>query len=280
MIDYFKEAMEVKQDGLFLVVLGASGVGKSHFIGTYPGRTLLLYGAGESHGPASAIKSNSDILPLAWNRGKDAKGNIVDLNPNKILSRIKEALNPEALAAAGIKCVAIDSLTNLCLDLKNTDMFKQRCMSAKGQHNSFKETEALIELLSLVTNSLQNLSDIHGIDSICTLDLNILSVADNGLILESKPGLPTFGVGKAIIQQFPDILVLGRLGENSEPTFQNFASVNQKSKDFETQAIVKYVEYHPRLRGAITLPETIPANVQSILDLKEADIVTIGVANA
>jgi len=269
-MDLLKEAMNIKQDGLFLVVLGASGVGKSHFIGTYPGKTLLLYGSGESHGPASAVKSNKDLIPIAWNRGKDAKGNLIDLEPNKILARIKEALDPATLKAAGVKCVAIDSLTNLCLDIKETDIFKQRCMGARGQHNPFKETEALIELLSGVVKQLQTLSDFHDIDSICTLDLSIQAVSEDGTILESKPGLPTFGVGKAIIQQLPDILVLNRRG-GQPPEFENLAHVASASKDRETQSLVKYIEYHPRLRGVNELPDRIPADVSTILDLKKDD---------
>lgn len=268
MIDLLKVAMPIKTDGLFLVVLGPSGAGKSHFIGTYPGRTLLLYGAGESHGPASAQVSNKDLIPIAWDRVLGSTGQVEDYPADKILGRIKDILQPEAIKAANVKCVAIDSLTNLVLDIKKTEAFKQRCTSGKGQHNAFKETEALIELTSGVIRHLQTLVDYHGVDVITTLDLQIQSIADDGLILESKPSLPTFGVAKALVQQFADILMLGRIGADRKPKFQNSAKAATVSTDRDTETMVKYVEYNPRLRGVGQLPEFLDPTVPAILALK------------
>jgi hypothetical protein len=203
MIDLLAESVKVKTDGLFLIVLGASGSGKSHFLGTYPGKTLMLYGAGESHGPASAQKTCKDnLIAIPWDRSKDG-----DLPADQILPRIKSMLDPAVLKAAGVKCVVIDSITNLCLDVKKMTAFRQRCSDAKGNHNAFKETEALIEILSVVIRQLHMLNEVHGIDAICTIDLQVQVVGSKGEIVESKPGLPTFGVGKAVIQQFPDVLV-------------------------------------------------------------------------
>lgn len=270
MIDLLKETMAIKTDGLFLVVLGPSGAGKSHFLGTYPGRTLLLYGSGESHGPASASNSNSDLLAIAWDRSKDAEGRVIDLAPDKMLKRIKDVLDPATLKAAGVKCVALDSLTALMTDLKNTEVFKQRCTGANGKHNAFKETEALIELSSGILRLLQALVDYHSIDVIATLDLQIQAIADDGLILESKPSLPTFGVAKALVQVFGDILMLARMGEKRTPVFQNAARSAASSVDRETQTTVKYLEFTPRLRGVRALPEFIDANVPAILALKGA----------
>jgi len=262
MIDYLAEAMTVKTDGLFLCVMGPSGAGKSHFIGTYPGKTLLLYGQGESHGPASAVKSNKDIIPISWSQTKDGA-----IDPQFYIKRLKDILNPDAIVKAGFKCVAIDSLTNLCLDLKQTPVFKQRCQAKDGSHNAFKETEALIELGSKILRVLQELSDVHNIDIIVTTDLQINNVSENGTITESKPGLPTYGTGKALVQQFPDILVLGRI--DSKPRFQNFAKVTSTSTDRETKTVVKYLEYNPRLRGADEFPETIEPPVKAIMELKK-----------
>ncbi len=261
MIDYIAEAMTVKTSGLFLCVMGPSGAGKSHFIGTYPGKTLLVYGQGESHGPASAIKNNKDIIPISWSQTKDGS-----LKPDQYIKRLKDILNPEAIVKAGFKCIAIDSLTNLCLDLKDTPVFKQKCQAKDGKHNAFKETEALIELGSKILNLLQEISEVHGIDVIVTTDLQINSVSETGIITESKPGLPTFGVGRALVQQFPEILVLGRV--EGKPIFQNFAKVSSKSVDRETSTVVKYLEYNPRLRGVDELPETLEPTVKAIFDLK------------
>ncbi len=265
MIDLFKEAMKVKTDGLFLVVLGPSGAGKSHFLGTHPGRTLMVYGAGEGHGPGAAVKTAGDkLVAVAWDYSPDRGV----LPKNEIMKRLKDVLEPEMLKAAGVKCVAIDSITNLCLDLRQTDLFKQKCLSTTGKHNAFKETEVLIEMLSTVINQLQVLSEYHNIDVVTTMDLQIQSLdTATGIITESKPGLPTFGVGRAIIQQFPDILVLARTGDNRTPMFQNMATVTGKSTD-ETKQLVKYVEYHPRLRGVKVVPELLEADMTKLLALK------------
>ena len=261
-MDLLKQALKIKTDGLFLCVLGPSGAGKSHFIGTYPGRVLFLHGAGEAHGAASAVKSNSDVISVSWSQSPEGP-----VESRLIPKRVREILEPEVIKAAGIKCVAIDSLTNLALDFKETEAFKQRCAGKGGVHNSFKESEALIEMLSRVINQLQVLSDQHDIDVIVTMDLQINQVAADGTILESKPGLPTFGVGKAIVQQFADILVLGRI--ESQPMFQNKAHVASKSVNRDTQEVVKYIEYNPRLRGVKELPELIQPTVAAIMELKK-----------
>lgn len=261
MIDLLQQALKIKTDGLFLCVLGPSGAGKSHFIGTYPGRVLFLHGAGEAHGAASAVKSNKDVISVSWSQTPEGP-----VEPRLIPKRIREILDPEVIKKAGIKCVAIDSLTNLCLDFKETEMFKQRCAGRNG-HNTFKESEAMIEMISKVINQLQVLSDQHDVDVIVTMDLQINQVAQDGTILESKPGLPTFGVGKAVVQQFADVLVLGRI--NSKPMFQNLAKVASKSVDRETQEVVKYIEYNPRLRGVTEMPATIEPTVAAIQGLKK-----------
>ena len=262
MIDFLAEAMPIKTDGLFLCVLGPSGAGKSHFIGTHPGKTLMVYGQGESHGPSAAVKSNKGIIPISWSFTKEGV-----VPPAQYIKRLHDILNPEAIKAAGIECVVIDSFTNLCLDLKETPLFKQRCQARDGSHNNFKETEALIELLTRTMNQLQQLHEVHGIDVIVTMDLQINNVNEEGIITESKPGLPTFGVGKAIIQQFPEILVLGRV--EGKPVFQNFAKVSSKSVDRETKTVVKYLEFNPRLRGVDKMPETIEPSIQAIMELKK-----------
>ena len=263
MLDLLKESIEIKTKGIFLIVLGPSGAGKSHFCGTYPGKVLYLYGAGESHGPSAAAKTNKDMIAVAWDRTPEK-----ELSPDEILPRLKKLLDPEMLIKAGIKCVALDSWTNLAADVKRTAVFKQRCQSAKGTHNPFKETEAQIEILSSVVRQFQVLVDFKDIDVITTLDLQIQSIADDGLILESKPSLPTFGVAKSIVQTFPDILVLGRMGEKREPTFQNFAKTAASSVDRETGKMVKYIEFNPRLRGVDVIPESMKPDVKEILKLK------------
>lgn len=267
MMNLLQQAMKIKTDGLFLCVLGPSGAGKSHFIGTYPGRTALLYGAGESHGPSSATKLSKDLLALAWDQEVMADG-VKSLTPDQSWVRLKSILDPAVLIGSQVKCVAVDSITNLCLLIKQTAAFRQRCSTGRGGHNAFKETEALIEMLSEVVNKLQILVDQHSIDVIVTMDLQIQSVAPDGTITESKPGLPSFGVGRALIQQFPDILVLGRIGTDRTPMFQNKSTVASVSKDGTTHEIVKYIEYTPRLRGVLVLPELIAASVPAILKLK------------
>ena len=261
MIDLNAEAMNIKTDGLFLCVLGPSGAGKSHFIGTYPEKTLLLYGRGESHGPASAIKNSPNLLPVSWSHS-----NTEEFSPKDYIKRLHMLMNPEAIVAAGVKCIAIDSFTNLCLDIKETSLFKQRCQARDGSHNVFKETEALIEILTRVMGNLHILHEKYGIDVIVTMDLQINCVDADGIIIESKPGLPTFGVGKAIIQQFPDILVLARI--KGEPVFQSLAKTTAKSINRESKSVVKYLEFNPRLRGVNALPPKMKPTVDAIFKLK------------
>ncbi len=258
MINLLEESINVRCSGIFAIILGSSGSGKSHCIGTHPGRVLLLHSGLESHGPSSAIKSATDrLIAVRWDRSGDA-----DLKPDDVLPRIKSMLQPDVLKAAGIDCIAIDSLTALCLDIKRTSVFKQRVTDAKGNINQFKETEAIIEILAGVTNQLLRLHEQHGIDVVATMDLQINRVDERGDIVEARPGVPTYGVGKALVQQFPDVLVVNRrqfdMGQNFQIT----------SKDRETKQVQKYVEFSPRLRGVNELPESISADLREVLKLK------------
>ena len=263
------ELMSIKTDGLFAVILGASGSGKSRLLGTLPGKTLYLYGASESHGVASAAQVNKDLLPIAWDRTKDPAGQIIEVPAEKLLKRIKDVLEPGTLTKLGVKFVVLDSWTALAQDLKNTPQFKQRVIDPKsGKVNTFKETEALIELMSGVIRDLQTLNEAHKIDVATTLDLQIQAIGEDGTILESKPSLPTFGVARSIVQAFADILVLGRIGEKRTPTLQNFAMVASSSVDRETKVVCKYIEFNPRLRGVASIPETMPADLKEVLKLK------------
>lgn len=257
-MDLTKRKIKIKTDGLFLVVLGESGCGKSHFMGTYPsGNVLHLHGKAESHGAASAVKSATDrLISVEWEQG------------NKILADLKNLLSPQTIKENGISVVGLDSLTVLARDLKETDLFKQKCTNAKGQHNSFKESEALLDLLSLVISWLSVLHKEHDIDIICSLHAQVTAKNDDETIAEAKPSLPTFSVAEYLIGQFSDVLILGRL--KGEPVFQNNAKAARTSKDTENK-ITKFINFNPRLTGVNNLPATIEPSVKALLDLKKGN---------
>ncbi|NCX30551.1 MAG: hypothetical protein EBX27_04775, partial [Proteobacteria bacterium] len=64
-----KQATKLAPKGLFLLLIGPSKAGKSHLMGTMPGKgnTLLLHGQGEKHGVKSAAKgANDKLIPVQW----------------------------------------------------------------------------------------------------------------------------------------------------------------------------------------------------------------------
>ena len=265
MFDYVQEQSNVKEDGLFLLILGASGQGKSHLMGTYPGPILYLYTSNEYHGVASAKKSNSNVVSVCVDRS--ATGEI--LGPDQAWARLFAALKPDAVSKAGFKAIAVDGLTELEKIARGTKVWKNQCQNAQGKHNNFAEPAATVGMLDALLAALRQLQEVCGVDILVTGILDITALEDNGAIAEAKPRLSGYSVAESMCQAFPDIITIGRMKSKTGAgtVIQMISEVGRESKD-ASGAIKKTFGFTPRLMGVKTVPDFIKADLKEILTLK------------
>ena len=266
MINLFEEACETQTNLLFSIVLGSSGSGKSRVAGTAPGKTLYLYFQGERHGPASAAQSGGDLLPVCLDRSRDG----ADLTADETFKRGLSVLDLESLKAAGIKSIVLDGLTELEKVVRQTKVWANSCMNSSGKHNNFAEPAATLEQIDRYMTALRRAQDALGIHIVVTGILDVQEIDDNGAIGTAKPRLSGYSVAEGLIQQFGDILVVGRMknakGESGY-VFQTATDVQRISKDAAGN-VRKFINFTPRIAGASTLPPYIKADLNEIIKLK------------
>lgn len=266
MLDLINEASHVDTSLLFAIVLGSSGAGKSHVAGSAPGKILYLYLDSERHGSSSAIKGGGNILAVCIDRDKE--GN--PLKPDAAFKRGLEILNPEVLKKAKIDSIVLDGLTELEKLIRATTKWTNMCQSAQGKHNSFAEGASTIALADEYMRALRDAQDKVGVHVIVTGILDVQEVDDNGAIGVAKPRLSGYAVAEGLIQQFPDILVIGKVAGKdgkSGRVFQTNADVQRISKD-QAGNVKKFINFEPRLAGATNLPGFIKADLKEVIALK------------
>lgn len=257
MADLRKRRTKIFSKGLFMMVLAPSKTGKSHFMGTYPGEgnILHLHGSGETHGSLSAEKEAGDrLISVQWKTGGD------------LIKDLKEILSPATIKENNITCIGLDSLTELFRDIKETKAFQQKCMTSSGKHNSFKESEALIELMSKIISWLRALYNEHQVSVVCAMHARVTKT-EHGEVSEVKPDLPGFGVAEFLVGQFDDILVMSRNPQTNKPEFVCSAVGKRTSKD-DTGEVTRYLDFTPCLQHVAELPDRIPATIPELLKLK------------
>lgn len=269
MLDLINEASLVATSKLFAILLGSSGAGKSHVAGTAPGKILYLYLDSERHGVTSASKSSSDVLAVCIDR--TAKGET--LKPEEAFKRGLALLEPEGLKKAKIASVVIDGLTELEKLVRSTSVFKNKCLSTAGKHNSFAEPAATVEMLDEYMRAARRAQDEAGVHIIITGIIDVQEIDDNGAIGVAKPRLSGYSVAEAMIQQFPDILVIGKMTNaqgKSDRVFQTTADVQRISKD-QNGTVKKFINFDCRLAmpAGRELPPYIKADLKAVIALKE-----------
>jgi hypothetical protein len=99
--------------------------------------------------------------------------------------------------------------------------------------------------------------------------LDVKDMDGFGGISEAAPRLQGYGVCEAIVANFGDVLVVGRMtkGTDVKWKFQSLMDVKKVSKD-ENGTIKKILNFAPRLSGA-TLPAIMDADLSQVIKLKE-----------
>lgn len=266
MFDFNAEASNVNEKNLFLLILGGSGAGKSHLVGTVPGKTLYLHCSNESHGVSSAKKSNGDIVSVCIDR--DGKG--AQLSADAAWKRLFAALDIDSLKAAKFENIAVDGLTEIEKIIRGLTVWREACKTDKGKHNNFAEPAATVELFDKLLGQLRHVQDILGVRLLVTGIIDVTATEENGAILEAKPRLSGYAVAESVCQTFGDIVMVGRMkGKGgSGPVLQMAAEIGRDSKGADGQ-VKKTFGFTPRLQGVAKVPEYIKADLKEVLKLKE-----------
>lgn len=266
-----KKALESTK--LELLILGHSGAGKSYTIGTLGVPTLYLYATKESHGPvAASTEGKSNISPLCFNRGiwpgeKMERPFTADESLQYLHAILKDI---KYLKAEGFQAIAVDGLGALESVVKESIVWKDKCKTAKGGHNTFKESEASQEVIGDVIDALKYCKQELDIHIIMTGILDVKEKDAHGAVLEATPKMGGYGLAEAMNQHFADIVVTGRMVKNGEAKykFQFMVDLVKASKD-EHGNIKKAMNFSPRLTGC-AVPDIMDADLSKLATLKKA----------
>jgi hypothetical protein len=102
----------------------------------------------------------------------------------------------------------------------------------------------------------------------CILDVRALG--EDGEVVEASPRLSTYSVAESLIQQFGDVVVVGRMEKDEKIAyrFQFGATVSKTSKDVRG-VVKKLINFNPRISGVETLPANMKASLADVIKLKE-----------
>ncbi len=251
------------------IILGPQGAGKSYTIGTMGCKTLHLYGTRESHGPKTArVEGKENIVPMCFT---EYEGRALD--PDESMEYLKTVLTDHKyLLDEGFEAIALDGMAVLEEMIKGTTEWADKCKTAKGTHNTFKETEASLELMARVINWLKSCQRELGVHILCTGILDVKESDGFGAIVDASPRLGGFGLAEALNQHFGDVLVVGKMTRNGESKwkFQFMTDLTRVAKD-EHGAQKKSLNFNPRLSGCKVEP-IMDADLKKLAEYKAAQL--------
>lgn len=276
----------LENKNLALIALGPSGSGKSRLCGTMGVKTLYLHTSGESHGPASAAAGGSEILPICIDAGPSIPSKHVDGDGNESMvpssttvsadeayKRLLDILDSVAeLKKLGVKAIAIDGATELESIIQNTTTWKQR-LAAEYKGVKSYAGDLTLSMFRPILLKLQRLQAELGIHYVLTCILSVREYGENNEILDASPSLYGFNVATGLIQQFPDILVIGQVsdGERARPAIQLGSHVSKATKDQKSQEVRKLSNFYNRITGAdlTTCPDLMKPNLKLVAEIKK-----------
>lgn len=258
------------KDKLFLSILGPSGSGKSHSIGTLGVKTLYLYFTGEKHGVESARKTGSEYIdPVCLDY--DAATN-TELKPDDVLKRLREIIGSD-LAGAGYEAIAIDGMSELDDCINQTKELQKACLTSQGKIDGFRKPGEVKRMASNIIKQLVKLQQVQGLHVIATTIVDVKDYGDNGLIAECHPRLNTYALAEGLLQQFGDRVIVSLMTKESGErvyVFDFMTNMSKTSKD-ATGRVKKTFNFSPRLSTG-TIPEqgVMKADLQKLLEYKNA----------
>lgn len=248
------------------IILGSSGAGKSSLIGTAGVKTLYLYTSGEDHGvKAAKAIAGSDIVPLCLDHADDKK-----LTADETYERLLSILaSHDQLKSLGVGLVAVDGASELEAIIRGTKAWATSCLSASGKHNAFAEPTATVSMFRPILNGLKDLQRKIGCHFVVTCILDVKSLGINGEIEEASPRLLGYSVAESLVQQFGDVLVVGKMAKDGVVKYklQFLTDIVKTSKD-DKGNLKRSMNFAPRVSGHQNLPAYLPADLKEVIKLK------------
>ncbi len=255
------EAEDKSKNAVMACLIGPSGSGKSHAIGTSGCKTLYLYFAGEKHGKYSAGKeAGENLVPVCvdYTDLGDGKGDRY-LTPDETLNYIKAILrNPQGLLDAGFEAVALDGLTELEGCILMTNELKKMSLSQSGKVDKFKETPNLKKIIRSIIKLVVEIQTKTGIHFFTTCIADVKEYdSDTKEILDCQPRLNSYSVAEDVIQQFGTYFLVNQI-INPETgkgvhVFDFAAEMHRTSKD-DKGRVKKTQNFQPRIQKTF-IPE-------------------------
>lgn len=232
---------------VFLLLLGASGNGKSYALGTFGVKTLYLYTQGESHGPKSAKTQGAEnIVPVCIDRDGEK-----ELTPDLAIKRLHTILDDaEGIKKAGFGAIALDGASELEAVFRDSERFKIACL-ANGKHNGFAEGPVTLGMFREVLVKLKKLQRELQVHVAMTCILEVKEMSEDGTIESSSPSLQGYMVATGLVRNFDDVMIIGRMQAKGHVAYrlQLLAAATKVSADFKTKEIKKTFNFSPRLNG-------------------------------
>lgn len=201
-IDWAKlKSAKPKTSPMFAIIFGASGAGKSTALGTSGLSTLLLHGPTENHAGTNAkLMGKDSIVSLEYTVRNESGSVDSDATYKNLLSILKD---PEI--STQFEAVALDSWTELQTIIGETREFREACLTDKGRHNKFAESDEYTRRLNQVVHSLLALNHM-GLHVFTTCAAIIKDTDSEGTDVSAKPNLKGWSVGEDLVRNFPDVL--------------------------------------------------------------------------
>lgn len=201
-IDWAKlKTVKPKTEPMFTIIFGASGAGKSTTLGTSGLSTLLLHGPTENHAGTNARLFGRDkILSLEYTVRNDKGAVDADASFKNLLAILRD----EEITKQ-VEAVALDSWTELQTIIGETREFREACLTDKGKHNKFAESDEYTRRLNQVVHALLNLHS-KGLHVFTTCAAIIKDSDAEGSDVSAKPNLKGWSVGEDLVRNFPDVL--------------------------------------------------------------------------
>lgn len=262
----------LESNKLELLLMGPSGAGKSFTIGTLGVKTLYLYATRETHGPKSAqVKGGDLVVPFCIDYGTwPGESSARQFTAEESLQLLRSILtNYDFIKSNKFEAVALDGMAAMEVIIKDSNEWKKKCLTTAGKHNTFKESEASTEMLGAIVSLLKGVQRECNVHIVATSMIDVKDMDGFGGISEAAPKLQGYGVCEAVVANFGDVLVVGRMtkGTDVKWKFQSLMDVKKVSKD-ENGTIKKILNFAPRLSGA-TLPSILDADLSLIIELKK-----------
>lgn len=201
-IDWAKlKSVKPKVNPMFTIIFGASGAGKSTALGTSGLTTLVLHGPTENHAGTNArLTGKGKIFSMEYT-ARNEKG-AVDADAS--FKNLLNILRDEELSKQ-FEAVALDSWTELQTIIGESRDFREACLTDKGKHNKFAESDEYTRRLNQVVHALLSLNS-KGLHVFTTCAAIIKDTDSEGSDVSAKPNLKGWSVGEDLVRNFPDVL--------------------------------------------------------------------------